>query len=84
MSASTSPDDAYAWILELTDDSATYKTMGRCEARFLNLDTKLRSAISKQVAGEQANRFRELANVIVEASETVIYTHLQLPTTRNG
>jgi hypothetical protein len=69
MSASTTPDDAYAWILELTDDSATYETMGRCEVRFLNLDTKLRSAISKQVAGEQASKYRELANVIVEASE---------------
>ena len=61
--------DAYPWILEVTDDDATFDALSICELRFESLDSKLRTALTRFTVGDQANKHRELSNVIVKATE---------------
>jgi hypothetical protein len=55
--------------LEVSDDDATFESLSRCELRFETLDSKLRTALARYAVGEQGNKHRELANVIVKATD---------------
>jgi hypothetical protein len=69
MACSSEGDAAYAWILCVKDENATFTDMGQCERRFIQLDAKLRTALTKFTVGESANRHRELVDEINKAAE---------------
>jgi hypothetical protein len=68
MACSAEGDAAYAWILCVEDDDCTFEAMANCERRFIHLDAKLRTALTKYTTGEAANKYRELADEINKAA----------------
>ncbi len=68
MACSAEGDAAYAWILCVEDDDCTFEKMAICERRFVQLDAKLRTALTKYTTGDAANKYRELADEINKAA----------------
>ena len=60
VSSCSSTVDANDWMLEVTDDGASFDALSRCELRFETLDSKLRTALTRFTVGDQANKHREL------------------------
>ena len=61
--------DSYSWVLAPSDDGASFDALRICEVRFESLDSKLRAALTRFTVGDQANKHRELSNVIIKATE---------------
>ncbi len=69
MACSNTPDEAYAWILDVWEDDTTLASLADCGPRFMSLDSKIRASLTKYVSGEAANKHRELADEIIKATD---------------
>ena len=69
MACSSVPDLAFAWILDVESDDATFDTLGICEPRFTSLDSKIRTAITKYTVGETTNKHRDLSMQLYKAAD---------------
>ena len=56
MACSSHGDAAYFWILSIEDEDATFDSLSHCEERFVGLDSKLRTALTRYTVGDHANK----------------------------
>ena len=77
MACSNTPDEAYAWVLDVWQDDATFTSLADSGPRFMSLDSKLRAALTKYITGDVANKHRELADEITKATDRA--QHRKIP-----